>query len=118
MRKLRLGPLHKPKLLGCNWSGSIALWRELNGFDEHYQGWGYLDDEFARRAAKVGARCAVAVNDIIAFHLWHKTRQPDGPMTANPNYQRFLRRDLPDRCENGLAHPIPQHPVEYTIYEP
>lgn len=118
LRRLHLAPLHKPKLIGSNWSASIELWRAINGFDEYYQGWGYLDDEFARRAARAGARCAVAVNDIIAFHLWHPTRQPTGPMSANPNHQRFMRRDVPTVCEHGLTNPLPQNTVDVTVFEP
>ncbi|MDX2115012.1 MAG: galactosyltransferase-related protein [Planctomycetota bacterium] len=118
LRRLRLAPLHKPKLLGCNWSAPIELWNELNGFDEHYQGWGYLDDEFARRAARAGAPCLPACRDIIAFHLWHTTRQPEGPLSANPNHQRFIRRDLPIACEQGLRDHIPQNPVSVDRFEP
>lgn len=117
-RRFGLGPLHKPKLLGSNWSASIRVWNELNGFDEHFQGWGFLDDEFARRAARAGFRCLPACASIIGFHLWHTTRQPSGPMTDNPNYQRFIRSDLPIRAENGLEHEVPQHPVSATLFEP
>lgn len=117
-RRLGLGPLHKPKLLGSNWSASIRVWREINGFDEHFQGWGFLDDEFARRAARAGFRCVPACGSIIGFHLWHTTRQPSGPMSANPNYQRFVRRDLPIRAENGLENQVAQHPVSATRFEP
>lgn len=118
MRRLGLGDAHKPKLLGANWSASIELWQELNGFDEHYQGWGFLDDEFARRATRAGARCTPACADVIGFHLWHPTRQPSGPMTDNPNYQRFARRDLPIAAEHGLRTPIAQNPVRVTRFEP
>jgi hypothetical protein len=117
MRALRLGPPHKPKLLGCNWSAPLAVWRRINGHDEHFQGWGYLDDEFARRAYLAGARCVPAMSRIIAWHLYHPTRQPDGPMTANPNHQRFIRRDLPIAAESGLENQIEQHTVEVTVFE-
>lgn len=116
MRRIGLGPAHKPKLLGSNWSASINTWLAVNGFDEHYQGWGFLDDEFARRAVKAGARVAVAVEEIRVFHLWHVTRQPSGAMADNPNYRRFRTR-LPIRCENGLENHLDQHPVEVTVFE-
>lgn len=117
-RALRLAPPHRPKLLGCNFSAPLEIWRRLNGQDELYQGWGYSDDEFARRAHLAGARCIPAASKIIAWHLYHPTRQPDGPMTENPNHARFIRRDLPVAAEHGLASPIEQHPVEVTIFEP
>lgn len=116
LRRLGLCPLHKPKLLGCNWSGTIEIWLALNGFDELFQGWGYADDEFARRAARRGATCLPACAEILAFHLFHPTRQPDGPMTANPNHARFLRRDLPVRAGHGLDNPLPQPPVLTTRF--
>lgn len=116
LRRLRLGPLHKPKLLGGHFSVSLEWWLRLNGFDELYQGWGFKDDEFARRAARAGATCAVAVRDIVAYHLWHESRQPAGPMRKNPNYLRFRRRDLPIVCEHGVRNPIPQHPVVATCF--
>jgi hypothetical protein len=56
------------------------------------------------------------VKEIIAFHLWHPTRQPPGPMTANPNYQRFGRRDLPVVCEHGLRNPLAQHEVSVSRF--
>lgn len=117
-RRFGLVPDHKPKLIGCNWSASIGTWVRVNGFDEHYQGWGYLDDEFARRAVRAGARTRPAVEEIIAFHLWHTSRQPSGRLSDNPNHVRFMRRDLPVACENGLANPIPQHPVSVDEYRP
>jgi hypothetical protein len=117
-RRFGLGPRHKPKLLGSNWSAPISIWRELNGFDEHYQGWGFLDDEFARRAARAGFRCTPACAAIIGFHLWHPTRQPTGPMSDNPNHQRFIRTDLPTRAEHGLDNEVPQHPVSATLFQP
>jgi len=114
MRRLRLGPLHKPKLLGCNWSASLEAWTDLNGFDEHFQGWGYLDDEFARRAAARAWPCLPACAAIPCWHLYHPTRQPDGPLSANPNHTRFVRRDLPTVAERGLRHEIEQHPVRVS----
>jgi len=116
LRRLGLCPLHKPKLLGCNWSGTIEVWRALNGFDELYQGWGYADDEFARRAARLGASCVAACADILAYHLFHATRQPAGAMTENPNHGRFLRRDLPIRAERGLMNPLDQPRVQVTRF--
>lgn len=116
MRRIGLGALHKPKLLGCNWSAPLAAWVELNGFDEHFQGWGFLDDEFARRAARAGWRCEPACARIPCAHLYHATRQPEGPMSANPNYRRFVRRDLPIVAERGLRNEIEQHRVAVTVF--
>lgn len=112
MRRLRLGPLHKPKLLGGHFSVDLALYLRLNGFDEHYQGWGFKDDEFAYRAARLGATVAVPVSRIISWHLYHPTRQPTGRMADLPTARRFaLRTSLPLVCEHGVRDPLPQPPV-------
>lgn len=109
MRRLRLGPLHKPKLLGGHFSADFALYLRLNGFDEHYQGWGFKDDEFAYRAARMKACVAVPVARMLAWHLYHQTRQPTGRMADLPTARRFAQRhQLPLVCEHGVRNPLPQ----------
>ncbi len=116
MRRLGLGPRHKPKLLGGHFSCDLAVYLRLNGFDELYRGWGFKDDEFAFRAARLGARAVPACEAIPAWHLHHRTRQPDVPMRELPTAQRFAqRRRLPTVCEHGVERPLPQHPVAATL---
>ena len=117
LRRLGLGAPHKPKLLGGHFSVSLDLYLRLNGFDELYQGWGFKDDEFARRAARMGAACRVAVEELIAFHLFHTSRQ-QGKMRDLPTAERFARRDLPVVAEHGVRNTLPQHPVEATVFGP
>ncbi len=117
LRKLGLCPLHKPKLLGGHFSVDLGLYLELNGFDERYEGWGFKDDDFARRAAQADARCVVAVEEILAFHLHHPSRQR-GKARHEPTADRFARRDLPVRCERGLENPLPQPPVRIDVFRP
>lgn len=115
-RRLRLGPLHKPKLLGGHFSVSLASYLRLNGFDEHYQGWGFKDDEFAYRAARLGIPCTVAVRDLLAFHLYHPTRQAPGRMADLPTAKRFaMRARLPLIAEHGVRNPLPQHPLAVSL---
>lgn len=116
LRRLRLVPLHKPKLLGGHFSVDLDLYERLNGFDELYQGWGFKDDEFARRAAKLGARVRVAVRDIVAWHLYHPTRQPEGPMRKLSTARRFARTDLPIVAQHGVRNPIEQPLVAVTRF--
>jgi hypothetical protein len=117
MRRLRVGPLHKPKLLGGHYSCSLDQYLRLNGFDELYQGWGFKDDEFAYRAARLGEPVRVAVADIPAFHLWHTTRQADVPMRELPTARRFeQQKSLPLVCEHGVRGPLPQEPVAVTSF--
>lgn len=117
LRRLHLGPLHKPKLLGGHFSVALATYLRLNGFDEHYQGWGFKDDEFAYRAARLGIPCTVAVRDLIAFHLFHPTRQAPGRMADLPTAKRFALRDrLPPVAEHGVRNPLPQHPLTSSLF--
>jgi len=117
MRRLRLGPLHKPKLLGGHFSVDLGWYLRLNGFDEHYQGWGFKDDEFAWRAAKLGARVGVAVRAIPALHLWHETRQAAVRMAELPTARRFAQRTrLPLVAEHGVRSPLEQHPVQSSVF--
>jgi hypothetical protein len=117
MRRIGLGPAHKPKLLGGHFSVSLETYVRLNGFDEHYQGWGFKDDEFAYRAARLGVGCVVAVRDLIVFHLYHRTRQGAGRMADLPTAERFRRRALlPLVAENGIERPIEQNAVEVSVF--
>lgn len=117
LRRLRIGPLHKPKLLGGHFSCDLALYARLNGFDECYQGWGFKDDEFAYRAARLRASVKPACAAIPAWHLWHPTRQPDAPMRTLPTAARFaLRKSLPLVCEHGIRHPLPQPDLAATHF--
>lgn len=111
MRRIGLAPLHKPKLLGGHFSVSLRTYLELNGFDELYQGWGFKDDEFARRAARRKARVRIAVTAVVAWHLYHPTRQAPGSMRDLPTARRFARRDLPVVAEHGVRNPLPQEEV-------
>jgi len=119
LRAMRLGPLHKPKLLGGHFSCDVGLYLELNGFDELYRGWGFKDDEFAFRAARVGARSVPACARIPAWHLFHPTRQPTSPMRELPTAERFAERaSLPDVAEHGVDRALDQHEVWATLFGP
>lgn len=119
LRRVGIGPKHKPKLLGGHFSTHLALYDRLNGFDELYRGWGFKDDEFAYRAARVGARVRVACGEIPAWHLHHPTRQHPGRMADLPTAKRFAqRRRLPTICEHGLRNCLAQPEPTCTRFVP
>lgn len=103
---------HKPKLIGGHHAVRFDRMLDVNGFDEEYVGYRFNDDDLARRLRLVRPRVtpAIAVTRIEAFHLYHPVRAPDKLQDA-PGYQRWIRTDLPVRCEmgivNGLAQPTP-----------
>jgi hypothetical protein len=99
---------HKPKVLGGHHAVSVRQLRAVNGYDEQYVSYGFDDDDLSRRlhALKPPPRTAIAVKDILAYHLWHPTRAPERPTQA-PGYERFVR-DLPVVAEHGWRSPLEQ----------
>ncbi|MCW5776307.1 MAG: hypothetical protein KIS87_07715, partial [Phycisphaeraceae bacterium] len=113
LRRLLPGPLcpvkrHKPKLISCHAAASIASLRQVNAFDEQFTAYGYEDDDLGRRlhALRPPPRVAIAVAEIIAFHLWHPSRAALRPRD-NPGHARFgARRQI--RAVVGWSNPAPQ----------
>ena len=107
LRRWHLARPHKPKLLGCHFS----LFREdverINGFDENYVGWGYEDDDFARRLYKSGVAPFSVIDEARMLHLWHASMAPQALKRRRdrPNRAYFRRWGVPARCENGLRKP-------------
>lgn len=118
LHRLGLVKSHKPKILGGHHAVAVAALRAINGYDEQYVGYGYDDDDLTRRlyghCSRIDTR--IAVNDILALHLWHPSRAPSRPMDA-PGHARFARRDLPVVCEHGWRNPREQGPVTVTRFD-
>ena len=43
----------------------------VNGFDEHYRGWGCEDDDLGRRFRAAGIRLRSVLHRTRVYHLWH-----------------------------------------------
>ncbi|GIK18278.1 MAG: hypothetical protein AMXMBFR77_10660 [Phycisphaerales bacterium] len=113
LRRLLPGPLcpvkpHKPKLISCHAAVAVAALRRVNAFDEQFTAYGYEDDDLGRRlhALSPPPRVAIAVAEIIAFHLWHPSRAALRPQD-NPGHARFTT-PRPIRAEVGWSTPAPQ----------
>jgi GT2 family glycosyltransferase len=78
--------------------------RAVNGFDERFVGWGYEDDDFARRLYKAGFEPRSVIATARAMHLWHPTLAPaaGGRHRDRPNRAYFRRWFVPARCKEGL----------------
>ncbi len=105
---------HKPKLLGAHHGVRVRALRAVNGYDEAYVGYGYDDDDLARRlhAARV-FRWSIAIEPALAYHLHHATRAPDRPTEA-PGFSRFESRGWTPRAAAGWTSPADQPDVEVT----
>ncbi|MDX9912428.1 MAG: galactosyltransferase-related protein [Phycisphaerales bacterium] len=101
---------HKPKVIGGHHAVRVRALRDVNGYDEAYEGYGYDDDDLSRRLHEAGARCGIVVERMRAVHLWHPTRAPTRPTDA-PGYAIFSQHGRPARCERGWMSPVEQAPV-------
>ncbi|MBR6830672.1 MAG: glycosyltransferase family 2 protein [Tidjanibacter sp.] len=89
--------------LGCN----MSFWREdairINGYDEHYEGWGGEDDDLALRLHRAGCRKLALRFAGIIYHLWHNERQQQKQtQQANLDYCRAQTEQGVIRCEHGM----------------
>ena len=115
LRKLGLAKPHKPKVLSANFSLPLALFRDINGFDEEFTGWGAEDDDLGRRVYDAGGQPAIGVAKCIVWHLWHATRAPQA-WDDIPGAERFKKR-LPAKCARGLEHPFEQPRRTLWVFE-
>lgn len=105
LRRWHLARPHKPKIIGCHFSLFRDDVRRVNGFDENFVGWGYEDDDFARRLYKTGVRPASVILAARAMHLWHPSLAPQELKRHRdrPNRAYFRRWFVPAFCKNGLV---------------
>lgn len=107
LSRFGLTKAHKPKIIGGH---HAVRWRNLldvNGFDEEYHGYGFDDDDLSRRLRRRRPPTRIAVDDILAFHLWHPIRAPSR-VKDSPGYERWMRTDLPVACLHGVRNGLPQ----------
>lgn len=105
LRRWHLARPHKPKIIGCHFSLFRDDVRRVNGFDENFVGWGYEDDDFARRLYKAGVRPRSVILAARAMHLWHPSLAPAQLKRHRdrPNRAYFRRWFVPAFCQNGLV---------------
>jgi len=112
-RSLRLKP--RPKLVAGNCSVHRSDFERVNGFDERFCGWGYEDDDLARRLRRAGARIRDGTRDCLALHLFHPvhpSHRPDSRETAN--YRYYHRGAFLTRCRRGLQ-PLTLEDLSYEV---
>ncbi len=90
----------RPKLLTANAAVHRDDFDGVNGFDERFEGWGYEDEDLARRLRRRGARVEDGTRDCLVLHLFHPvhvSHRPDARGASNYRYfrsGRFLTRPL------------------------
>jgi len=105
----------RPKLVAANCSVHRADFLEVNGYDERFVGWGYEDEDLARRLRRRGVRITGGGRrDCLALHLFHKVHPSHRPSSrGTANYLYFHRNRYLTRCRRGIR----SRPLETLRYE-
>jgi glycosyltransferase involved in cell wall biosynthesis len=104
----------RPKLAAANCAVHRSDFAAVNGFDERFIGWGYEDDDLARRLRRRGVRIIDGTLDCLALHLFHQihpSHRPSARGTENDRY--FHQNRFLTRCRRGLE----RRPLESLRYE-
>jgi glycosyltransferase involved in cell wall biosynthesis len=96
---------HGTKLRG----GVCGILREdylrVNGYDEHFVGWGNEDDDMGRRLLAAGVKGLNVIRTECPLHLFHPPNHDNGRRVnrdyASSSQQRI--REQGYRCQQGLA---------------
>lgn len=105
MRKLGIAKKANPKIIGAQISVDFQDFLRVNGFDEEYEGYGCEDDDLAARLYRSGVKPTVAVNELVAYHLWHPT-QAKKKWHDNIGARRFTSVKTPVRAQFGFDNPM------------
>jgi glycosyltransferase involved in cell wall biosynthesis len=92
----------KVTAIGCN----MAYWRDdviaVNGYDEHYEGWGCEDDDLCKRLSAYGCKSFKPLRMCLCYHLWHKEADKSH-LDAACTYRDSQAKHNIIRCENGIS---------------
>ncbi|HVR74030.1 MAG TPA: glycosyltransferase [Planctomycetota bacterium] len=94
----------RPKLLTANAAVHRADFERVNGFDERFVGWGYEDEDLARRLRRAGVRILDASLESLVLHLFHPIHESHRPSARHgENYRYFRQRSFLTRPLLGLS---------------
>ena len=98
-----LGWKNRPKMIGANFAVHRSDYVAVNGFDNRYVGWGFEDEDFARRLERMGIRRVSAVGEAKAVHIWHEPVPSfHGRARDSDNAERYRSRHYLTRPLHGL----------------
>ncbi len=94
----------RPKLTTANCAVHRADFERVNGFDESFVGWGYEDEDLARRLRRVGVHVADGALRSAVLHLFHPVHVSHRPSArGSPNEVYFRRGDYLTRPLAGYV---------------
>ncbi len=95
----------KPKIKGGNWAATMEALREVNGFDERFDGYGRSDTDIRNRLNAAGVRASSAWGQAFVFHCPHSMdpRRVEASATRRvPDWDIHGEGRARPRCERGL----------------
>src|SRR5262249_60015964 len=80
----------RPKLQTANAAVHRSDFDRVNGFDERFEGWGYEDEDLARRLRRSGTRVLDGSTMSLMLHLFHPVHESHRPSArSSENYRYF-----------------------------
>jgi glycosyltransferase involved in cell wall biosynthesis len=98
----------RPKLQTSNAAVHRSDFERVNGFDERFVGWGYEDEDLARRLRRAKVRILDGSRESLLLHLFHPVHESHRPHArSGENYRyyrrnRFLMRPLQGLCSRKV----------------
>jgi glycosyltransferase involved in cell wall biosynthesis len=93
----------RPKLLTANAAVHREDFERANGFDERFIGWGFEDEDLARRLRRLGVKVLDATLQSLMIHLFHPVEESHRPNArSGENYRYFQRGVFLTRPLKGL----------------
>ena len=84
----------RPKLTTANAAVHRDDFERVNGFDERFEGWGYEDEDLARRLRRIGVRTADSTVESVMLHLFHPVHTSHRPNARGSGNYRYYRRNV------------------------
>src|SRR5262245_47231937 len=101
----------KPKIKGGNWAATMEALRQVNGFDERFDGYGRSDTDIRNRLNAAGVRASSAWGQAFVFHCPHSMDPRRVEASAKrpvPDWDIHAEGRARPRCERGL--------IDYSAY--
>lgn len=107
----------KPKLRGGACAIALKDFERVNGYDEHFMGWGNEDDDLRRRLYEAGLHGYNPHKTEFPMHLYHKPFHDNGKR-VNQDYNDFRKLEIKRgeyKCKYGLNNTLGDDKVDVTI---
>lgn len=84
----------RPKLLTANAAVHREDFDRANGFDERFVGWGFEDEDLARRLRCLGVQVLDATLESLMIHLFHPVEESHRPSARSGENYRYFKQGV------------------------